>query len=139
MLGALLACVPWGWRNYNVFHEFFFIRSNLGLELRMGNHRGTAATYAQMDREGHYYQHPRIVPAEALKVKELGEAAYMRQALDDALVWMKEHPGEFPKLTSRRFFHFWLIPPSRSPVAALLGVATTLGGCKINCVTERSV
>jgi hypothetical protein len=38
-----------------------------------------------MDREGHHYQHPRLLPAEALKVKEFGEVEYMRQALDDAL------------------------------------------------------
>jgi hypothetical protein len=92
-LGVLLACVPWAWRNYNVFHEFFFIRSNLGLELRMGNHPGASATYAQMDRGGHYYQHPRLLPAEAIKVKELGEVKYMRQALDDAVNWTKENPS----------------------------------------------
>jgi len=38
-LGVLLACVPWTWRNYIVFHEFFFIRSNLGLERVMNFQR----------------------------------------------------------------------------------------------------
>jgi len=37
-LGILVACVPWAWRNYTTFHSLFFIRSNLGLELRIGNH-----------------------------------------------------------------------------------------------------
>jgi hypothetical protein len=125
-LGVVLACVPWAWRNYSAFHEIFFVRSNLGLELRMGNHPGAAATYAQMDREGHSYKHPRLLPAEALKVKELGEVEYMRQALEEALSWMKEHPMDFLKLTFLRFVHFWFIPPSRSPAATFLAASTIL-------------
>ena len=125
-MGVVLACVPWAWRNYSVFHEFFFIRSNLGLELRMGNSSGAASTYAQMDREGHTYKHPRLLSAEALKVKELGEVKYMRQALHDALDWMTENPGKFVKLTFLRFIHFWFVPPSLSPAAALIAVSTVL-------------
>jgi hypothetical protein len=125
-LGVVLACVPWAWRNYNVFHEFFFIRSNLGLELRMGNSPGAAATFAAMDRQGRSYQHPRLLVAEALKVKELGEVAYMRRALNDALNWIEENLEEFLKLTFLRFFHFWVIPPSRSPTAAFLTAFTIL-------------
>lgn len=127
-LGVILACVPWAWRNYNVLHGFFFIRSNLGLELRMGNnnHPGVAATFAEMDRAGVYYQHPRLFPAEALKVKELGEAEYMRQALDDVLNWIKENPGEFLKLTLLRFVNFWFIPQRLSPAALFLALFTIL-------------
>ena len=39
-LGAVLADAPWAWRNYTTFDAVFFIRSNLGLELRMGNQKG---------------------------------------------------------------------------------------------------
>lgn len=42
-LGMILACLPWGWRTYRTFDAVFFVRSNLGLELRMGNHDGAAA------------------------------------------------------------------------------------------------
>ena len=125
-LGAVIACVPWACRNYNAFHEFFFIRNNLGLELRMGNSPGVAATFTEMDRAGHSYQHPRLLPKEALKVKELGEVEYMRQALDDALNWIKENPREFLRLTFLRFLHFWLIPPNLSPAALTLTVFTIL-------------
>ena len=117
-LGVVLACVPWAVRNYNLFHEFFFIRSNLGLELRMGNSPGAAATFEEMDRQAHSYQHPRLVTKEALRVKELGEVEYMRQALDDALNWMKDNPLEFLKLTFLRFIHFWFDPLYHLPAAA---------------------
>ena len=48
LLGAGLACVPWAVRNYGVFGEWIFIRSNLGLELRMGNHEGASADIDRM-------------------------------------------------------------------------------------------
>lgn len=38
VLGALVACGPWAWRNYRTFGTVVFVRDNLGLELRMGNH-----------------------------------------------------------------------------------------------------
>ena len=50
----------------------------------------------------------------------------MRQALGDALNWMKENPGEFLKLTFLRFVHFWFIPPSRSPAAGFLAAFSIL-------------
>ena len=60
-LGIVLASIPWAWRNYTTFHAIFFIRSNFGLELRMGNHEGAAAamdeTIAQMRRQG-VIRHP---------------------------------------------------------------------------------
>ncbi len=57
-LGVVLACFPWGWRNYATFHEVFFIRSNLGLELGMPNHEGAAAAMEVMDAR----QEPRHRP-----------------------------------------------------------------------------
>ena len=126
VLGVVLACVPWAWRNYTVFHDFFFIRSNLGLELRMGNSPGTAATFEAMDRQGHYYKHPRLDPVEAQEVKELGEMEYMREALDETLTWIQDNPLEFFKLTFMRFVHFWFGPLGPSPTSALTVLLTIL-------------
>jgi hypothetical protein len=81
VLGVALACLPWTWRNYVTFHEIFFIRSNFGLELRLGNHDGAVADMEVMDaREGDSMRHPGNNQAEALLVRELGEMEYMRQA-----------------------------------------------------------
>jgi len=133
-LGVVLACVPWAWRNYTVFHEFFFIRSNLGLELRMGNSPGAAATFEEMDRAGYRYKHPRATIEEARKVQQLGEMEYMHQALVDVLIWMKENPVEFLKLTFLRFIHFWFGPLVRSftsIVVAALTILAVLGARRI--------
>ena len=126
MAGVILACIPWAWRNYIVFHDFFFIRDNLGLELRMGNSPGAAATFEEMDRERHRYQHPRVDLIEARKVKELGEMKYMRGALNESLAWIQDNPLEFLKLTFMRFVHFWFGPLSLSPTSVLMVALTIL-------------
>jgi hypothetical protein len=123
-LGIVLACVPWAWRNYNVFHEFFFIRSNLGLELRMGNHTGAAASMEMMDTTTP--AHPRLQIAEARKLQELGEMEYMQQAMYETLTWIMDNPEEFLKLTFLRFIHFWFGPLYRPLTAAFITALTIL-------------
>ena len=79
LLGMTLACVPWTIRNHRALGGLFFLRSNFGLELRMGNHEGAGANLALSARGG-TERHPRTNEDEARKVKELGELAYMRAA-----------------------------------------------------------
>ncbi len=129
-LGTLLACVPWAWRNYTTFNAIFFIRSNLGLELRMGNHEGAAATFEEMDARPYtHYQHPKLLPSEAAKVRELGEAEYMRLAGQDALEWIRAHPGEFLSLTLQRFANLWGGPWRRPQAAGGVMLLTLLAAC----------
>jgi hypothetical protein len=122
-LGILFACAPWGWRNYRTFDAVFFIRSNLGLELRMGNCEGAAATFDVMDAANTQYRHPRVDLLEARILLDLGEVEYMRQARDEALVWIRTHPAEFLWLTTQRFANLWAGPLHR-PMKDSLGVLT---------------
>ena len=121
LLGMTLACVPWTWRNYQSLGGLFFIRSNFGLELRMGNHEGAGATL-ELSARGGTERHPRTNEEEAKKVQQLGELEYMRQAGREASAWMRSHPTAFLRLTSLRFAQFWLGPIDDRPVA----VGTTL-------------
>jgi hypothetical protein len=108
LFGVVVACTPWSWRNVNTFQEIFFMRSNFGLELRLGNHPGAVA---DMDRLGHIegssMRHPGHNRSEALQVRELGEIVYMQQARQEALQWIKNHPAEFIRLTLLRMLYFW--------------------------------
>jgi hypothetical protein len=126
VVGAVLACVPWTLRNYAAFHEFLFIRGNLGLELRIANHPGADAdgdvTYA---RQG-TVRHPSENWEEARLVRDLGEAEYMRRARNEALEWIRAHPAEFLRLTLMRFVHFWCGPLRLPWVAALTSLVTVL-------------
>ncbi len=123
--GVILACLPWGWRNYRTFDAVFFIRSNLGLELRMGNHEGAAAAMDVMDRRQEH-RHPRTHEGEALRVRELGEVAYMRGAGREALDWIEAHPGRFIGLTASRVVHWWLGPLYDPPGAFLITALSVL-------------
>jgi hypothetical protein len=129
--GVLLACIPWGWRNYTTFNSIFFVRSNLGLELRLGNHSGSTAAIAVMDMEEAKHLHPRAHYAEARRVKELGEIEYMRQARQEAIGWIRSNPAEFASLTLQRIGYFWAgpwyYPPEAFRVLALTLLAI-LGG-----------
>jgi hypothetical protein len=121
LLGMALACAPWTWRNYHSLGGLFFIRSNFGLELRMGNHEGAGATLDQSARGG-TERHPRTDVEEARKVQELGELEYMREAGREATAWIRSHPAEFARLTGLRVAQFWLGPIDDLPIA----VGTTL-------------
>jgi hypothetical protein len=115
-LGVLLACVPWGWRNYTTFHRLVFVRSNFGLELRVGNHPGATADIDVNARRGTFL-HPRTSESEALQVLVLGEIGYMQQEQQEALGWIGEHPGDFLELTAVRVAYFWLGPLHRPGTA----------------------
>ncbi len=123
--GATLACVPWTWRNYTALHGFFFLRSNFGLELR-ANQPGADAdgdvTYARLGT----VRHPGENLEEAGLVRDLGEAEYMRRARNEALEWIRTHPGEFLRLTWMRFVHFWCGPLRLPWLAALFTTLTVL-------------
>ena len=124
ILGIFLACLPWAWRNYTTFNTIFFIRSNLGLELRMGNHDGAAASMEVMDAQEEHI-HPRTHFAEARKLRNIGEIAYMHEAQQEALQWIRTHPAEFLWLTLQRFANVWAGPLHR-PLDAGKVLALTL-------------
>jgi len=121
-LSALTVCVPWATRNYRALDGLFFVRSNFGLELRMGNHEG--ATAAIDDSHFRFVPHPRTHVAEALRVRQAGELPYMRQRGSEAADWIVSNPGSFTRLTAERIAWFWF-GPIRRPAAALPFVLLT--------------
>ncbi len=124
-VAALATCIPWGVRNYRALDAVFFVRSNFGLELRMGNHEGAEPS---IDHP-HFRDeppHPRTHPAEAVKVREWGEVTYMRHSGAAAQDWIFAHPGAFARLTAERFTYFWLGPLDRPGTALLFSMLTGL-------------
>lgn len=123
-LGIVLACIPWTWRNYAAFNSLFFIRSNIGLELRMGNQDGSAALMESMHRQN--LRHPTLLVAEARHLNEVGEAQYMREAQQEALDWIWAHPGDFLWLTLQRIANLWLGPLDGSKATSRVFLLTFL-------------
>ena len=121
LLGAFLVSIPWGVRNYRTFDAVFFVRSNLGLELRMGNHEGATANISD-PHFNDWPPHPRTHASDARKIQEMGEVPYMRESGRQALEWIESHPAEFTRLTAQRIRYFWL-GPTDDPVMAIAFLA----------------
>jgi hypothetical protein len=129
LLGMVLACAPWTWRNYRTLGGLFFIRSNFGLELRMGTDQAAGAI-PYLSALGVAWRHPRTSEEEARKVQQLGELEYMRQAGREAGAWIRAHPGSFLLATGERVARFWLAPvddPRLVVVTLLVALLAALG------------
>jgi 4-amino-4-deoxy-L-arabinose transferase-like glycosyltransferase len=125
-VGAILACVPWTWRNYTALRGLFFIRSNFGLELRIANHPGADADMEVTHARAGTLRHPSENLEEARQVRDLGEGEYNRRARNEALAWIRNHPTEFLRLTLMRFLHFWCGQLRYPWLAALFTAVTVL-------------
>ena len=124
-LGVMLTSVPWTVRNYRALGAPVFMRSNLGLELRMAFHEGAHADLEVSHQRGGA-RHPRTSTAEAVRVRELGEVSYMREARDEAAAWVAAHPTEALRLVGQRFLYYWFGPLHDPPVAAAYAALTLL-------------
>ncbi len=136
-LGAVLACVPWAWRNYATFHEVFFIRSNLGLELRMANNLNSEAAMEVMDQYQSHI-HPTLLENEALSLAQMGEVEYMRRAGQEAVAWIEAHPSRFLELTGQRIVLLWLGPLYKPREAVWVSLVSILALCGV-WLTFRSL
>lgn len=108
------ACItPWLVRNYRMFGQFVFIRSNFGAELRLGNGPGADGTW--MD-----YLHPTKNVLEMRRYQELGEIAYVAARKREAVAYIREDDLRFAHISVRRFIYYWggLPKPSENPVLA---------------------
>jgi 4-amino-4-deoxy-L-arabinose transferase-like glycosyltransferase len=97
---ALLCCIPWTIRNYEVFHTFVPLRSVLGLQLWVGNNPRAKVVWLGE-------QHPINDTAERNQYVVLGETAYMHEKLDAATDYILHHPGREASLIAGRFVSIW--------------------------------
>ena len=96
---------PWLVRNYEVFHKPIFLRSNFGMELRLGN--GPGAEGFSMG----FVVHPTYNPAELAKYRQMGEIHYIEHQKQEAVTWIKAHPREFAIVSIKRFVYYWTNVP----------------------------
>jgi 4-amino-4-deoxy-L-arabinose transferase-like glycosyltransferase len=91
---------PWPIRNYRVFHRVILFRSNLGLELWLGNNSRNPGMWSP-------WLHPSDDREEREKLLRMGEIPYMDQKRSEALAWMRTHPAEVARDTLHRFAGNW--------------------------------
>lgn len=105
---AALVSSPWCVRNAVVLGTTQ-IRSNLGVELFVGNNDGATG-----DFNGHL--HPAYNAEERARLLEMGEVSYSKDAQTRAVRWIREHPTRFAGLTLRRAQRFWFGPDPTEPI-----------------------
>ena len=106
---VVAACLaPWAVRNYCALGAPVLTRTNLGLELRVSNNDMATADEHINDVRGVYQvYHPLQNPREALKLRQMGELAYNKEAERQGLAWIRTHRKRFAQLTIQRACLFW--------------------------------
>jgi hypothetical protein len=143
VLVATLFLAPWAIRNQYALGSPIVTRSNFGLELRISNNDLASPDQRVNLIDGLYDKyHPLQNAAEAVKVREMGEVAYNKQAGDEAKQWIRTHPWRFLVLCLGRMRCFWLYqdPTSRMKTiflntTVLLGFAGLVSAFKSDAVT----
>jgi hypothetical protein len=140
MLAIGAICVaPWIYRNYRALGGFVAVRSNFGLELWVGNNpEATGRTFGTHadDPNGILWRiHPYSNKQEKAHLKAIGELAYMREKLHQALAWIREHPRRFVDLTLTRAQLYWFPPADMwTPTTSARGLKATFW-----CLTSLGV
>ena len=105
-LAILTALVfgPWMLRNYLVL-GVFTPRCCPGLELKLGNNE----TSWRLRTTGHAASgmHPGTSDTELAVFLRIGEVAYNRRCMSQAIQFIRENPGKFFKLSGSRFLSWW--------------------------------
>ena len=102
---ALLCCVPWTIRNYLVFRAFVPLRSNLGLELWLGNNDAYRERWPG-------WLHPIDSQAEREQYAALGEMEYVNEKRQEAIQFILSHPRMEAHLFRVRFVALWTGSPT---------------------------
>lgn len=102
--GAAIA-MPWVIRNRVALGAWAPVRDNFGLELWISNGDGAAAR--SFGSPTFFARHPMHNAEIAARMRKVGEAEFNRQAMEQALDWVKRDPGSFARLTAERAWIYW--------------------------------
>lgn len=125
-LVAAILVAPWVIRNYSVFGAFIPFRSNLGLELAMGNADGATG-------KSYVVAHPHADRGECDRLLRHGEVAYMKLRQQETIDWISSHPGRFLQLTAARIKMFWF------PGTEMYGTSKLLNAIKGGILTAMTI
>ena len=105
-IAMIAILLPWTVRNYTLFGQVI-LRSNFGLELRLGNSWETWSADKARRMAPWSLGHPATSEQEFLRYASLGEAEYMNRAFNDAMAFIRENPEKFLWLSLQRMQQFW--------------------------------
>lgn len=100
VLVFLLALLPWTIRNYYVIGDWFFIKSNFGMELWLGNNPAVKEICSPE-------LHPISNFRERISLILSGEPNYNREKQREAIAFIESHPRLFLKNLTERIVDNW--------------------------------
>lgn len=122
VLISFICILPWIIRNYSAFCGIIPLRSDLGLELSVGNYdqaTGMTYDYGRGSSDPFFTMHPLSCDTQRKLLQELGEYRYMKSKQSEALTWINQNRMKFMQLSIKRFSLFWfpsikMLPPETS-------------------------
>src|SRR5262245_16345489 len=99
----LIALVPWTVRNQRIFGHVFFVKSNFGLELWLGNNDQVKDVFTG-------WLHPIADRNELRQLNDLGEYAYMKKKQQESTAFIRSNPKAFAQHTALRVIDTWVGP-----------------------------
>lgn len=100
LLIAILCCIPWTIRNYQIFHTLVPLRTVMGLSLWLGNNPNA-------DGINTNNRHPISNSTERSLYTQRGEIAYDATKRSEASEYIRTHPKRTAQLIGRRFIAIW--------------------------------
>ncbi|MCS6954520.1 MAG: hypothetical protein RMK57_12735 [Bryobacterales bacterium] len=127
VVGSVLALLPWTLRNRSELGGWFFVRSNLGMELALSFNDLAHAIIAyeivphDARRFRHWMDlHPIGSEYQRARIRAMGELAYDRARLQEAWDWIRRNPKRTASLIVERVRYFWFYPGMTRPWRKLL-------------------
>jgi len=97
---------PWPIRNQIRLGSPVWAKDNFGMVMLISNRPG--ASWSTYDNDPYIHTGiPTRDANQARKLKQMGEIAYNRAQLGQALAWIRAEPWAFVWLSVQRAFHFW--------------------------------
>lgn len=119
-LAAGVLILPWIVRGHRELGGWFFVRSNLGLELAISNFPGARPDYlsnceANAPMNFCSQRHPFTSREEAMLVRQMGELPYHRARMREAMASISSDWPAFTRRTLARIVQFWFTPSGGLP------------------------
>lgn len=104
---ALLVVTPWTYRNYRFFGELFFIKSNFGQELFIGNNPEATGFWLPPGEVASRTLDPATLDRLNAALRRADEPAFSRMLGEAAVAFMVDQPGHAARLTGFKAVRFW--------------------------------